>query len=161
MAERAILVMLSSRLTDHVERSYPQFVFTASDEPCAQGVSLNTRRPNAPASPANVAHWPARNQLRRRITDFAAQVRQIIDQLDNVRKPQPLRLLVQEARVTGWHIQIRLYTAHDPPGQPRTTPPTQARPELGIVAPWSCLRTGSLAAKGHRVSGCLSGSGFG
>jgi hypothetical protein len=59
----------------------------------------------------------------------------MIDQLDNVRKPQPLRLLVEEARVTGGHIQIRLYIAHDPPGQPRTTPPTQARPEPGSTAP--------------------------
>src|SRR5262245_34968686 len=28
-------------MTDHGEQSYPQFVFTGSDGPCSQGVSLN------------------------------------------------------------------------------------------------------------------------
>ncbi|HEY6422882.1 MAG TPA: recombinase family protein [Pseudonocardiaceae bacterium] len=77
------------------------------------------------------------NQLRRRITDFATQVRQVIDQLDNVQKQQLLRLLVEEIKVTGWHVQIRLRIALDPPGPDpqhpggptdRTTPPTQTHP---------------------------------
>jgi hypothetical protein len=41
MAEGASIVVLSSHMTGDGDRSYPQFVFTASDEPCAQGVSLN------------------------------------------------------------------------------------------------------------------------
>jgi hypothetical protein len=41
MAEGASIVRLSSYTTAHDERSYPQFVFTTSDEPCAQGVSVN------------------------------------------------------------------------------------------------------------------------
>jgi site-specific DNA recombinase len=77
------------------------------------------------------------NQLRRRITDFTAQVCQIIDHLDKVQKQQLLRLLIEDVRVTGWHVQIRLRIALDPPGpdhQPPnrptdpTTPPTQPRP---------------------------------
>ena len=39
IVEGASIVRLSSHLTDHDEQSYPQFVFTTSDEPCAQGVS--------------------------------------------------------------------------------------------------------------------------
>ena len=42
-AEAASIVALSSHMADHGDRSYPQFVFTASDEACAQGVSLNNQ----------------------------------------------------------------------------------------------------------------------
>jgi hypothetical protein len=42
MAEITSIVVLSSHMTDHGERSYPQFVFTASDEPCARGAPFNT-----------------------------------------------------------------------------------------------------------------------
>jgi site-specific DNA recombinase len=77
------------------------------------------------------------NQLRRRVHDFAERIRPIIDQLDNVQKQQLLRLLIEEVQVTGWHIQIRLRIALDPPGPDpkhpdgptdRTTPPTPTRP---------------------------------
>lgn len=44
MAEGASIVVLSSHLTDRGERSYPQSVFTASEEPCVhKECSFNTR----------------------------------------------------------------------------------------------------------------------
>jgi hypothetical protein len=39
--EPASIVALSSHMTDRGEQSYLQLVFTSSDEPCAQGASLN------------------------------------------------------------------------------------------------------------------------
>jgi site-specific DNA recombinase len=71
------------------------------------------------------------NQLRRRVHDFAGRVRSIIDHLDDVQKQHLLRLLIDEVRVTGWHVQIRLRVPLDPPepGKPtRDTPPTPSPP---------------------------------
>jgi site-specific DNA recombinase len=95
---------------------------------------LQTKRANLADERSALARG---NQLRRRITDFADQVRQIIDKLDNVQKQQLFRLLIEEVRVTGWHVQIQLRIALNPPepdpqhpGRPtnRTTPPTQTPP---------------------------------
>ena len=61
------------------------------------------------------------NNLRRRVHDFAGRIRGIIDQLDEVQKQHLARLLIEEVRVTGWHVQIRLRIPLDPP-QP--APPT-------------------------------------
>ena len=55
------------------------------------------------------------NQLRRRVHDFAARIHAVIDTLDDTQKQQLLRLLVEDVRVTGWHVQIRLRIALDPP----------------------------------------------
>ena len=55
------------------------------------------------------------NQLRSRVHDFAARVHAIIDNLDDTQKQQLLRLLIEDVRVTGWHVQIRLRIALDPP----------------------------------------------
>lgn len=55
------------------------------------------------------------NQLRSRVHDFAARIHAIIDTLDDTQKQQLLRLLVEDVRVTGWHVQIRLRIALDPP----------------------------------------------
>ncbi len=63
------------------------------------------------------------NQLRRRVHDFAARIHAVIDTLDDTQKQQLLRLLVEDVRVTGWHVQIRLRIALDPP-PPRPTGPT-------------------------------------
>ena len=62
------------------------------------------------------------NQLRRRVHDFAARIHAVIDTLDDIQKQQLLRLLVEDVRVTGWHVQIRLRIALDPP------PPAPDRP---------------------------------
>ena len=61
----------------------------------------------------------------------------MIDQLDAAQKQQLLRLLIEEVRVTGWHVEIRLRIALDqPPPDPRVPdqppgphqPPSQPRP---------------------------------
>ena len=64
------------------------------------------------------------NQVHRRVHDFAERIRGVIDQLDAVQKQQLLRLLIEEVRVTGWHVEIRLRIALD---QPAARPP-RARP---------------------------------
>jgi site-specific DNA recombinase len=74
------------------------------------------------------------NQLRRRAHDFAARVRVVINRLDDVQKQQLLRLLIEDVRVTGWQVQIRLRIALDPPPRPPKpsmptdrTPPSRTR----------------------------------
>ena len=61
------------------------------------------------------------NQLRSRVHDFAARIHAVIDTLDDTQKQQLLRLLIEDVRVTGWHVQIRLRIALDPP--PPDRPP--------------------------------------
>jgi site-specific DNA recombinase len=67
------------------------------------------------------------NQLRRRVHDFAARIHAVIDTLDDIQKQQLLRLLIEDVRVTGWHVQIRLRIALDPP-PPHPTGPTSTPP---------------------------------
>ena len=57
--------------------------------------------------------------------DFAARIHAVIDTLDDTQKQQLLRLLIEDVRVTGWHVQIRLRIALDPP-PPDPTGPTEA-----------------------------------
>ena len=69
------------------------------------------------------------NQVHRRVHDFAERIRGVIDQLDAVQKQQLLRLLIEEVRVTGWHVEIRLRIALDSqsPGKPVNRPPDARR----------------------------------
>ena len=69
------------------------------------------------------------NQLRSRVHDFAARVHTIIDTLDDTQKQQLLRLLIEDVRVTDWHVQIRLRIALDPP------PPEPPHPTTGPTSP--------------------------
>ncbi|MGO9101722.1 MAG: recombinase family protein [Mycobacterium sp.] len=62
------------------------------------------------------------NQLRRRVHDFAARIHTVIDTLDDTQKQQLLRLLIEDVRVTGWHVQIQLRIALDPPPPDRPHP---------------------------------------
>ena len=62
------------------------------------------------------------NQLRHRVHDFAARIHAAIDTLDDTQKQQLLRLLIDDVRVTGWHVQIRLRIALDPPPPDPTSP---------------------------------------
>jgi site-specific DNA recombinase len=74
------------------------------------------------------------NKLRSRVHDFAGRIRGIINQLDDIQKQHLARLLIEEVRVTGWHVQIRLRIPLDPPPQPNrptpdpTTPPNPPTP---------------------------------
>lgn len=66
------------------------------------------------------------NQLRSRVHDFAGRIHAVIDTLNDIQKQQLLRLLIEDVRVTGWHVQIRLRIALDPPppDPPQPTSPT-------------------------------------
>jgi site-specific DNA recombinase len=74
------------------------------------------------------------NKLRSRVHDFAGRIRGIINQLDDIQKQHLARLLIEEVRVTGWHVEIRLRIPLDPPPQPNrptpdpTTPPNPPTP---------------------------------
>ena len=67
------------------------------------------------------------NQLRHRVRHFASRVLDVIDTLDFDQKQTPLRLVVEEVHVTGWHVQIRLRiplddNPDDPPRPPNPDP---------------------------------------
>ena len=66
------------------------------------------------------------NQVHRRVHDFAERIRGVIDQLDAVQKQQLLRLLIEEVRVTGWHVEIRLRIALDQPPPPDPQEPDRS-----------------------------------
>jgi site-specific DNA recombinase len=74
------------------------------------------------------------NQLRRRVHNFAARIHAVIDTLDDIQKQQLLRLLVEDVRVTGWHVQIRLRIALDPP-PPQPPQPTGPPGPTGPTGP--------------------------
>ena len=73
------------------------------------------------------------NQVHRRVHDFAERIRGVIDQLDAVQKQQLLRILIEEVRVTGWHVEIRLRIALDqpPPDPPVRSPAPHEPPSRG------------------------------
>ena len=77
------------------------------------------------------------NQLRRRVHDFAARIHAVIDTLDDIQKQQLLRLLIEDVQVTGWHVQIRLRIALDPPppDPPQPTGPTDPTNSIGKPSP--------------------------
>ncbi len=111
----------------------PELQHRAADV-AARHRDLQTKRASLAAERATLARG---NQLRRRVHDFAERIRGVIDQLDAVQKQQLLRLLIEEVRVTGWHVEIRLRIAldtpqQDPPGPAdshhRPTQPPRPRP---------------------------------
>jgi site-specific DNA recombinase len=77
------------------------------------------------------------NQLRSRVHDFAARIHAVIDTLDDTQKQQLLRLLIEDVRVAGWHVQIRLRIALDPPPPepPHPTGPTGTTGPRGKPSP--------------------------
>ena len=81
------------------------------------------------------------NQLRSRVHDFAARIHAVIDTLDNTQKQQLLRLLVEDVRVTGWHVQIRLRIALDPPPPHPTGPTGKPSPRPRPVSTQDGLRS--------------------
>ena len=91
----------------------------APAEVAARLRDLQTKRDSLAAERTALAHG---NLLRRRVTDFARQIREVIDQLDQPQKQHLLRLLIEDVHVTGWQVKIRLRIPLDPPD------PGQARP---------------------------------
>jgi hypothetical protein len=90
---------------------------------------LQAKRDSLAAERTALAHG---NLLRRRITDFAHQVHDVIDQLDPAQRQQLLCTLIEEVHVTGWHVQIRLRIPLDPPDvddtQHNAKPPGTSKP---------------------------------
>src|SRR5215207_3686682 len=70
------------------------------------------------------------NQVHRRVHDFADRIRGVIDHLDPIQKQQLLRLLIEEVRVTKWHVEIRLRIALDQP-PPDLPDPNRSRDPQG------------------------------
>ena len=65
------------------------------------------------------------NRLRQRIDAFADRAAAALDGLDFDQQQKLLRLVIDEVRVTGWNVEIRLCIPLD---QPVPTPPTNPRP---------------------------------
>ena len=83
-----------------------------SSEVTARQRDLQTKRDSLAAERTALARG---NLLRRRVTDFAQQIREVIDQLDSPQRQQLLRLLIEDVHVTGWQVKIRLRIPLDPP----------------------------------------------
>ena len=58
------------------------------------------------------------NRLRDRVGGFASKVRAAIDRLDFDQRQKLLRLIVDEVRVRGWQVEIRLRIPLDGPPEP-------------------------------------------
>jgi len=75
------------------------------------------------------------------VHDFAARIHAVIDTLDDIQKQQLLRLLVEDVRITGWHVQIRLRIALDPPPPHPTGPTGKPSPRPRPVSTQDGLRS--------------------
>jgi len=102
-----------------------------STEVTARQRDLQTKRDTLASERTALAHG---NLLRRRVTDFARQIREVIDQLDRPQRQQLLRLLIEDVHVTGWQVKIRLRIPLDPP-DPGQTRPRPARPAPSPTRP--------------------------
>jgi len=67
------------------------------------------------------------NRLRQRIRDFAERVLATLNGLSFPQRQQLLRLLLDEVRVCGWHVEIRLRIPLDSPPEPPRSESTSAR----------------------------------
>jgi site-specific DNA recombinase len=76
------------------------------------------------------------NQLRQRVADFARRTLDALDGLDFDQRQKLLRLVVEQVRVTGWHVEIRLRIPLDPPTHlhPRTPTPSHRLHRQAICA---------------------------
>jgi site-specific DNA recombinase len=90
-----------------------------SREVAARHDELATKRSALGAERTALAHG---NLLRRRVNDFAQQIRGVIDQLDRPQRQQLMRLLIEDVHVTGSYVQIQLRIPLDPPDPGGTGP---------------------------------------
>jgi hypothetical protein len=68
------------------------------------------------------------NRLRQQVDSFAQRVVANLDNLDFAQRQQLLRLVVEEVRVTGWQVDIRLRIPLDEvPANPKGPPPPSQR----------------------------------
>jgi len=116
-----------------------------SREVAARHNELTTKRTALAAERTALAHG---NLLRRRVTDFANQIRGVIDQLNRPQRQQLMRLLIEDVHVTGSHVHIQLRIPLDPPNPGRAGPRTPAPKPDGPRSMSSKDRLRSLG--GHR-----------
>jgi site-specific DNA recombinase len=83
------------------------------------------------------------NQLRQRVGDFARRTLDALDHINFDQRQKLLRLVVEQVRVTGWHVEIRLRIPLDTPPQPPPDPPG-TNPPLG---PSSDMRLRSIGVE--------------
>ncbi len=99
-----------------------------------RGIDLETRQHQLQSERDRLAmerrQLSVDNRLRQRVTAFAERVRQGIDSLNFEQRQHLLRLLIEEVRITGWQVQIRLRIPLDrsenrspEPGKDRAPPP--------------------------------------
>ena len=90
------------------------------------------------------------NKLRHRVHDFAARIHAVNGTLDYTQKQQLMRLLIEDVRVTGWHVEIRLRVALDPPPPDPTGPPNpEGKPSPHPRPASSQDGLGSVSVSGH------------
>ena len=96
--------------------------FIQREELLRRGKELELRRRTLEAQrQALIAQRQAlaqHNRLRERIEDFANRVKATIDQLDFDQRQKLLRLVVDQVRVKGWQVEIRLRIPLDDPPDP-------------------------------------------
>jgi hypothetical protein len=89
------------------------------------------------------------NRLRQRVGAFAERVLAALDGLDFSQRQQLLRLVVEEVRVSGWNVEIRLRIPLD--DHPNGDPPRSPSPR-GPSGPRRASSNDSLRSLGtHRV----------
>jgi hypothetical protein len=99
-----------------------------------RGAEITARRANLEAEHEELTkrhqELAAGNRLRRRLADFAARVANGLDSLDFEGRQRLLRLVIEEVRVTGWQVEIRLrIPLSDNPGDgDEGNPPTPNSP---------------------------------
>jgi hypothetical protein len=103
-----------------------------SSEVAARLRDQQAKRDTLGAERTALAHG---NLLRRRVTDFARQISEVIDQLDRPQKQQQLRLLIEDVHVTGWQVKIRLRVPLDPPDPGPTRPGPKRNAPLPTTRP--------------------------
>jgi hypothetical protein len=83
-----------------------------------------TVRGTTPCASGTARRYCPRKRLRHRIVGFAQRVRGALTELSFEQRRKLDRLVVEEVRVAGCHIDIRLRIPRDQP--PETTPPDPA-----------------------------------
>jgi hypothetical protein len=82
------------------------------DAPLTRHRKLQAKRTDFPEQPTAV---PAATRSIAESTTSPDRIASVIDHVDPIQKPTLLRLLMEEVRLTGWHIEIRLRIALDQP----------------------------------------------
>ena len=90
------------------------------------------------------------NLLHRRVSDFANQVRAVINQLNREQRQQLMRLLIEDVHVSGSHVQIQLRIPLDPP-RPSGPSPTKPHPKPSGPQPLSS-KDGLRSLREHLVA---------